>query len=67
MIANAINRVGAIGHAEYRSYYAGTTNGVAVGVGAIRRLENGAVSDRSRIWTGHRRASHTSIVPPCRG
>ena len=34
-------RVGAIGHAEYRSYYAGTTNGVAVGVGAVRRLENG--------------------------
>lgn len=33
--------VGGIGHDEYRSYYAGTTSGVAVGVGEVRRLAKG--------------------------
>lgn len=33
--------VGAIGREEYRSYYSGATSGVAVGIGAVRRLYEG--------------------------
>jgi predicted transcriptional regulator len=33
--------VGAIGRDEYRTYYAGTTSGVAVGVGRVHRLDKG--------------------------
>ena len=33
--------VGGIPRREYRSYYAGATSGVAVGVGVVRRLRDG--------------------------
>ena len=45
--------VGAIPLDEYRSYYAGTTSGVAVGVGAVRRLRDG---EGLRSATGLRKA-----------